>query len=80
MSRGFACALFGLAITIFAWFSHWSWPAWPAFAVLTLFSKTDPKFGPAIVVLSVAANVAGWALAAYAVQWLIARWRAGPAD
>lgn len=34
MSRGFRCALAGLAITIFGYFGAWEWPAWPAFWLL----------------------------------------------
>ena len=34
MSRGFACALFGIAMTLFSWFGPWEWPAWPAFTTL----------------------------------------------
>ena len=36
ISRGFAAALAGIAITVLAWYGPWGWPAWPAFAVLEL--------------------------------------------
>ena len=75
MSRGFGSTLFGTAITIFAWFSPWSWPAWPALGVLRLLWWVNPAFGPLIVLLCIAINVAAWALLFRAVQWLIARWR-----
>jgi hypothetical protein len=74
MSRGFACALFGVAMTIFSWFSPWSWPAWPAFGAMALLFGTHTSFAAlpfavrgAFVVLFIAVNIAAWALAAMAV-------------
>lgn len=40
ISRGFASALGGIAMTLFAWYGPWEWPAWPAFtAIGLLFGK-----------------------------------------
>lgn len=68
LSRGFICALAGVAITIFAWFSPWLWPAWPAFTVLEIafsperpFSALDPLGRGAVVILLIVINVAAWA-------------------
>ena len=36
ISRGFASALGGLAMTLFAWYGPWEWPAWPAFKAIDL--------------------------------------------
>lgn len=67
MSRGFVCTLGGIAITIFAWFGPWLWPAWPALAVLELafsperpFSALLPGAKQAVVVLLIIWNVAVW--------------------
>ena len=40
MSRGFACALAGIGMTLFAWYGPWAWPAWPAFAVIQIVFKS----------------------------------------
>lgn len=77
MSRGFLCTLAGMAITIFAWFSPWSWPAWPAFAVLELFSRVRTNFAErsAILVLCIIVNVGAWGLIGFAVSAIRLRWR-----
>lgn len=36
VSRGFASALGGIAMTLFAWYGPWAWPAWPAFTAIDL--------------------------------------------
>ena len=36
MGRGFIAEMSGLAMTLFAWFGPWAWPAWPAFEVIHL--------------------------------------------
>jgi len=77
MSRGFVCTLFGVAVTVAAWFSPWSWPAWPALVVLDLFSRVPLTYAEraAMVVALIAINVAAWALAARGVWALLARRR-----
>lgn len=67
MSRGFIAALAGLAITIFAWFSPWVWPAWPSILVFDTFdhggfAELSHNGQAAVTVLLIALNVAVWAL------------------
>lgn len=80
VSRGFLCILFGVAITVFAWFSPWSWPAWPAFAVMELFLRVPTTYGvrAAIVVLLIVVNVSTWSLAARAIWWALQRLAGSP--
>jgi len=77
LSRNFICALFGVAMTIFAWFSgSWAWPAWPALAVIALLktSFADLSYsGRAILqIVLITINVAAWAIAARIV-WAVAQ-------
>jgi hypothetical protein len=78
MSRGFVAALAGLAVTVVAWIGPWSWPAWPAFAVLNLvfgnrFARL-PYAGRAVaIVVLIAVNVAFWAAIAYTLFALARR-------
>ena len=71
MSRGFVCALTGIAMTLFAWYGPWAWPAWPAFTAIDLvFGRTgfaDYPFGvrSAIVVFLIVLNVSFWGLLSY---------------
>ena len=44
MSRGFIATLAGIAMTIFAWYGPWAWPAAPAFAVIRIAFGTDSNF------------------------------------
>lgn len=68
MSRGFVCALTGVAITVFSWFSPWSWPAWPALALLSIASRPETYAGrAAFVVVLMALNVAAWGAVACAM-------------
>ncbi|MGK2858845.1 MAG: hypothetical protein ACSLFQ_16730 [Thermoanaerobaculia bacterium] len=71
-SRGFASALAGVAMTIFAWIGPWSWPAWPALAVLRLAFPPERSFAAlpfgaraTIVALMIALNVAVWGVVAF---------------
>ena len=72
LSRGFICALAGVAMTILSWFGPWSWPAWPALAVLRVAFPPERSF-PAlpfevratIVVVVVGVNVAVWGALAF---------------
>lgn len=72
MSRGFLCALLGIAMTLFAWFGPWAWPAWPAFAVIdvvfgsnTAFAELSIGVRAATVVMLIVVNVIFWAMAGW---------------
>lgn len=72
MSRGFIAALAGLAITIFAWWSPWLWPAWPSIFVFNRihdFYEYSHSRQEVITVLLIALNVAAWAIVARALMW-----------
>lgn len=78
MSRGFLSALAGLAITFFAWWSPWAWPAWPSILAFDTFDHGGfaelTHTGQAIVtVLLIALNVAVWALIARTVMFAVTR-------
>jgi len=91
MSRGFVSTLFGLAMTIWSWYAHSEWPAWPALTTMRLLlgaraTYADLPPGPraAMLVLLIVINVGVWAGAAWLVlrtiQWWTTRRRplAGP--
>jgi len=90
LSRGFIAALAGIAMTLFAWFGQWSWPAWPAFTAISLvFGKAGfselPYAQKSITVVSlILLNSAFWAALVYAILWsggrLGRRRRAGARD
>lgn len=72
MSRGFICAVVGVAVTLLGWFGSWAWPTMPAFAVLHLaFGSGEnwlelPFAGRAAVLVGlIVVNVGFWALLAY---------------
>ena len=73
MSRGFVCALVGIAMTLLAWFGPWMWPAWPAFTALHLafrhivFAALPYAVRSAAVVAAIAVNVAFWGVIAFAI-------------
>jgi hypothetical protein len=74
MSRGFIAALVGLAITFFAWWSPWIWPAWPSIFVFNRihdFYEYSHSLQAVITVLLIAFNVAAWAFVARALIWMI---------
>ena len=76
MSRGFIAALGGIAMTIFAWWSPWAWPAWPSIVAFDTFDHGAfaelSHTGQSIVtVLLIALNVAVWALIARALLWTV---------
>ena len=78
MSRGFIASLFGLAITFFAWWSPWAWPAWPSLLAFNAFDHGAfaelSHTGQAIVtVLLIALNVAVWAAIARVALFAISR-------
>jgi len=82
VSRGFSCTLFGIAMTIFAWFGPWAWPAWPAFTTIRLvFSSrgiawTELPYGAraAALVGLIVINVGFWAAAAWGSVELLRRY------
>ena len=82
-SRGFRCALFGIAMTVLARLGPWSWPGWPAVTVLdfalahaapSVAGPTMKAFGLVVLLL---VNTGFWGLAAYAALWLMSRMRGG---
>jgi hypothetical protein len=66
MSRGFACALLGVGVTLLAWYGPWAWPAWPAFSAIDLiFAHRDFAHLPfgvrsAVVAGLITLNVSVW--------------------
>lgn len=82
MSRGFMSALFGLAMTFFAWYAPWAWPAWPSILAFDTFdhggfAELSHTGQSVVTVLLIALNVVVWALIARAVWWLGGRLRRG---
>src|SRR5438093_12408866 len=82
MSRGFICATFGVAMTLFSWFSPWAWPAWPALTTMRLLVGTQTSFADlsyavrgAVVVLLIIVNVGVWAAIAFGAMRLAAAFR-----
>lgn len=82
MSKGFVCALAGIAFTLLGWYGPWEWPSWPGIVVFdALVAPTDALAeGPmllrgAIVVLLIAVNVTSWALLCRGLFLLGARLR-----
>jgi hypothetical protein len=80
MSRGFASALFGIAMTLLDWFGPWEWPAWPAFAVIeiafgshTAFAELPFATRAAAVTLLIIVNVTFWGAVAWTMMRLFAR-------
>jgi hypothetical protein len=86
VSRGFSCTLFGFAMTLFAWFGPWEWPAAPAFTTIHLLFQsrgmvwTELSYGVrgAVLVGLIVINVAFWAAAAEAGLWLVRRYNRRP--
>jgi hypothetical protein len=72
MSRGFRCALFGIAMTILARVGPWSWPGWPAMKVLdfalahTAPSVAGPIYKGLGLLILIFVNAGFWAVVAYA--------------
>lgn len=68
VSRGFVSTLIGLSITIFSWFSSWTWPAWPALTVLSRAPRPESyAVRGFLVAVLIALNTAVWAAAAYII-------------
>jgi hypothetical protein len=68
MSRGFISALAGIAMTIFAWYGPWEWPAWPALTTIdvvfgsnTAFAELPLATRAATITMLIVVNVAFWA-------------------
>lgn len=83
LSRGFICAVIGVAMTILSWYGPWSWPAWPALGVMALIFGTHTSFADlpyavrgAFMVVLIAVNIGAWAAVARLLWWLSARIRA----
>jgi hypothetical protein len=86
VSRGFACALAGVAITLLAWYGPWSWPAWPGLALLAVAFPPERSFAllplagrTAVIAIAIAVNVAAWGFAT-ALLWRLVRGRAPAAS
>jgi hypothetical protein len=80
VSRGFASALIGIAMTLLAWFGPWEWPAWPAFTVIELAFGTHTAFADlpfatrgAVVTLLIIVNVAFWGVVAWTALYSMGR-------
>jgi hypothetical protein len=82
LSRSFLCALFGVGMTLFAWYGPWAWPAWPAFtAVDAVFGSAGYSELPyaqraAVLVGLIVLNVGVWGVASYAALVAVRRMRA----
>ena len=77
MSRGFVSSLAGIAMTLLAWFGPWTWPGWPAFAVIEVafgsqaaFADLPPLTRAAMVVVLIVINAGCWAAVAALVMRL----------
>ncbi len=73
MSRGFIASLTGIAMTLFAWFGPWAWPAWPALTTIdvafgsnTAFAELPLPTRAATVTALIILNVTFWAVLAWA--------------
>ena len=69
ISRHFASALFGVAMTLLAWGGPWEWPGLPAILVLergfgTGFGDLEQWQRASAVVLLIAVNVGTWGIVA----------------
>jgi hypothetical protein len=72
ISRGFLAALAGIAMTLFAWYGPWAWPAWPAFTLIDLAFGSNTAFAElpfaaraATVTALIIVNATFWAVAAW---------------
>jgi hypothetical protein len=80
MSRGFISSLVGIAITIYAWFAHSVWPAWPSIVVFDAldhggFAELSPIGRAIVTILLIALNVFVWAAIVRALCFAIDAWR-----
>ena len=81
-SRGFLASLFGVAMTLLAWYGPWEWPAFPAFTVIKYAFGSHSSFGElpyaqrsATVAMLIAVNVAVWGGLANFLYVTVNRWR-----
>jgi hypothetical protein len=81
VSRGFVCAIFGLAMTLLAWFGPWAWPAWPAFAMIRAVFGSQSSLADlsratrALAVIAlIALNSGAWACVLYGTVSIL-KWR-----
>jgi multisubunit Na+/H+ antiporter MnhB subunit len=84
-SRSFVSALLGVAMTLFAWYGPWAWPAAPGFFVLrTFFGGGYDELAYAarvgVIVLLIAVNVGAWAVVAFGVMTMLRRVPRGKTD
>jgi hypothetical protein len=79
VSRGFIAALFGIGMTLLAWFGSWAWPGWPASLALDVlgryadFPDLPRPVKATVVVLLIIINVGAWAALIRAAMLLIPR-------
>ncbi len=80
MSRGFVASLAGIAMTLFAWYGPWAWPAAPAFIVIRVAFGSHSNFADlphaeksAFVVLLILVNVGTWAMLTRALLTIVDR-------
>lgn len=73
MSRGFISALAGIAMTLFAWYGPWAWPAWPAFTLIDIVFGSNTAFADlpfatraATITILIIVNSTFWAV----VVWM----------
>jgi hypothetical protein len=78
MSRGFIAALAGIAMTLFAWYGPWAWPAWPAFTLIDIFFGSNTAFADlplatraATITMLIIVNTMFWG----GVVWVVIRKR-----
>ena len=81
LSRNFICTLFGIAMTLFSWWSPWAWPAAPALLMIRILVGTQTSFADlpyatraTVFVVLIVINVAAWAIAAILVTMLVQRY------
>ena len=72
LSHGFVAALIGVGITIFSWYGPWSWPAWPALAIISIshFDLNELPYAAraAFMVILIVVNVGAWATFAWVIM------------
>jgi hypothetical protein len=72
--------MFGIAMTLFSWWSPWAWPAAPALAMIRILVGTQTSFADlpyatraTVFVVLIVINVAAWAIAAFVLSILVQR-------
>jgi hypothetical protein len=83
LSRGFASAIVGIAMTLLAWYGPWVFPAWPAFTVIDAvfghggFAELPYAQRSAVLIGLIVLNVASWGAVARALIWIVERFTRG---